>query len=798
MIGAAALAGAAVACTHSNAAEASDKNYADLVNPLMGTMSTFELSTGNTYPAIARPWGMNFWTPQTSPNGDGWAYQYTDNKIQGFKQTHQPSPWINDYGQFSIMPVVGKPAFHEDERQSWYSHKSEDARPYYYKAYLSDWDVVTEITPTERAAMFRFTFPQNDSSFVVIDAFEKGSYIKVLPEQQKVIGYTTRNSGGVPDNFRNYFVMEFSKPFTYSATFSAGATRGSGEKPNSSAYTLTKDEIQNFDGKLPKSAYTLSQTDLEKEGWHTGAVVGFPTTKSEQVIVRVASSFISFDQAELNLKELDSKDFDALVAEGQEAWNDMLGRIEVEGGNLDQDRTFYSCLYRALLFPRKFYEIDKDGQVVHYSPYNGQVLPGYMYTDTGLWDTFRSLFPLLNLAYPSINQEIQEGMINAYKESGFFPEWASPGHRDCMVGNNSASVLADAYLKGIQVADTAALWAGIVNGTNNVHPKVRSTGRLGHEYYNELGYVPYDVNINESGARTLEYAYDDWCIYQLAKALNRPEAEQQLYAQRAMNYKNIFDKEYNLMRGRNQDGNFQAPFSPYKWGDAFTEGNPWHYTWSVFHDPKGLMELMGGREQFVEMLDSVFVVPPIYDDSYYGFPIHEITEMAVMNMGNYAHGNQPIQHMIYLYDWAGEPWKAQYWTRETMDRLYTPTPDGYCGDEDNGQTSAWYVFSALGFYPVAPGTDEYALGAPLFKKAKIHLENGKTVTIDAPNNSADNRYIEKMTVNGKTYDKNYITYPMLMDGANITFDMGAQPNKERGTSEEALPYSFSDEINSQK
>ncbi len=774
--GAAIAAITATSCAESAASEATGKDYADLVNPLMGSQSTFELSTGNTYPAIARPWGMNFWTPQTGPMGDGWQYQYTANKIRGFKQTHQPSPWINDYGQFSIMPVTGAPLFREDERQSWFSHKGEVAKPYYYKAYLADFDVVTEITPTERAAMFRFTFPANDSSFVVIDAFDRGSYVKVLPEQNKVIGYTTRNSGGVPDNFRNYFVMEFDKPFEYTYTFS------NDRKP------------ENPDQRLAAKDYSLKTDVLEQEGWHTGAVVGFKTSKGEQVIARVASSFISPEQAERNLKELGNDDFDTLVSKGRDAWNDILGRIDVEGGNLDQERTFYSCLYRSTLFPRKFYEIDAEGKPVHYSPYNGQVLPGYMYTDTGLWDTFRSLFPLLNLAYPSVNHEIQEGMLNAYRESGFFPEWASPGHRGCMVGNNSASVLADAYLKGVKVEDTETLWEGIVKGTENVHPEVSSTGRLGHEYYNKLGYVPYDVDIKENAARTLEYAYDDWTIYQLAKALNRPQEEQDLYAKRAMNYRNLFDKETNLMRGRNADGSFATPFSPLKWGDAFTEGNSWHYTWSVFHDPQGLIDLMGGKKTFVAMMDSVFSVPPIFDDSYYGFPIHEIREMQVMNMGNYAHGNQPIQHMIYLYDWAGEPWKAQYWVRDVMDRMYTPTPDGYCGDEDNGQTSAWYVFSAMGFYPVAPGTDEYALGSPLFKKVTINLENGNKMVIEAPDNDASKRYVESMKLNGKSYDKNYIKHGELLEGGTISFDMSDKPNTSRGTDESAFPYSFSKEM----
>lgn len=730
----------------------------EYVNPLMGTQSSFELSTGNTYPAIARPWGMNFWTPQTGKMGDGWEYTYTANKIRGFKQTHQPSPWINDYGQFAIMPVVGAPEFDQDKRASWFSHKSEIAKPYYYEVYLAEHDVKTELTPTDRAAMFRFTFPENEHSYVVVDAFDKGSYIRVIPEENKIIGYTTKNSGGVPDNFKNYFVIEFDKPFTYEATFADA---------------------------------TLKEGIREQQSDHVGAVIGFKTAKGEIVHAKVASSFISFEQASLNLKELGADNFDTLVQKGKDIWNKELSKIEVEGGTLDQYRTFYSCMYRSLLFPRKFYEIDASGKIVHYSPYNGEVLPGYMFTDTGFWDTFRSLFPFLNLMYPTMSKEMQEGLINAYKESGFFPEWASPGHRGCMVGNNSASVLVDAYIKGIKVDDLETLYRGLIHGTENVHPTVSSTGRLGHDYYNKLGYVPYDVKINENAARTLEYAYNDWCIYQIAKDLGRPKKELDLYAKRAMNYKNLFDKETKLMRGKNKDGKFMAPFSPLKWGDAFTEGNSWHYTWSVFHDPQGLIDLMGGRKEFITMLDSVFAVPPVFDDSYYGQVIHEIREMQIMNMGNYAHGNQPIQHMIYLYNYAGEPWKAQYWLRQVMDRMYTPTPDGYCGDEDNGQTSAWYVFSALGFYPVAPGTTQYVLGAPLFKKATLHFENGKNLVINAPENSDKNIYIESMSFNGKDYTKNYLEHFELLKGGVLNIKMGDKPNMDRGVNPEDFPYSFS-------
>ena len=728
------------------------------VNPLMGTDSKGSLSNGNTYPAIAVPWGMNFWMPQTNTIGNGWAYQYSADKIRGFKQTHQPSPWINDYGQFAIMPVTEKLKFNQDDRASWYSHKAEIAKPYYYSVYLADADVTTEITPTERAAQFRFTFPRTDSAFVVVDAFDRGSYIKVIPAENKIIGYTTRNSGGVPENFKNYFVIYFEKPFTVAKTFNGNQ--------------LVKDT-------------------LEYKAGHVGAVVGFKTGKGEKVNLKVASSFISFEQAELNLqRELGKDGFDVTRQKAKDSWNKELSRIQPEGGSVDQTRTFYSCLYRVLLFPRKFYEFDAQNKIMHYSPYNGKVLPGYMFTDNGFWDTFRAVFPFFNMMYPELNSHIMEGLANTYKESGWLPEWASPGHRDCMIGSNSASLIADAYLKGVRGFDINTLYEAILKNTENEGP-LTSVGRKGVKYYNELGYIPYDVDINENAARTLEYAYDDFTIYKLAIALKRPQAEIDRFAKRSQNYRNLLDPEIKLMRGKNKDGKFQAPFNPFKWGDAFTEGNSWHYTWSVFHDVQGLATLMGGRQMFAKMLDSVFTMPPVYDESYYGSVIHEIREMQIGNMGQYAHGNQPIQHMIYLYNYAGQPWKAQYWVRQVMNKLYHDGPDGYCGDEDNGQTSAWYVFSAMGFYPVCPGTDQYVLGAPLFPKMTLTLENGKKFVIDAAGNSATNLYTQSILLNGKPLTKNWIAHEDIQKGGNMRLTMGSAPERTRGTKEDAFPYSYS-------
>ncbi len=731
---------------------------ADLVNVLMGTDSKQSLSNGNTYPAIGTPWGMNYWTPQTGKNGDGWQYTYAAEKIISFKQTHQPSPWMNDYGQFSIMPTTGGMKWKEADRASWFSHKAEEARPYGYKVYLADADVTTEFTATERAAYFQFTFPKNDSSAFVIDAFDKGSYIKIIPEQNKIIGYSTRYRRGKLINFKNYFVIYFDKAFDYKKTISENAS------------IIDSLEIANS---------------------HALAVVGFKTRKGEVVNARIASSFISFEQAELNLKELGNNNtsFERLKSATKTKWEKVLNAVQVEGGTEEQTRTFYSCLYRTVMFPNKLYEINANKQVVHWSPYNGKILPGYMFAGTGFWDTFRALYPLLNLLYPSINKEMQEGLINDYKEGGWLPEWSSPGYADIMIGNNSASVVSEAYIKGLRGYDIETLYQALLHGANNEGP-MTAVGRKGVEYYNRLGYVPYDVKINENAARTLEYAYDDFAIYKLAKALNKPKAEIELYAKRCLNYRNLFDPETKLMRGKNADGKFQSPFNPVKWGDAFTEGNSWHYSWSVFHDVQGLIGLMGGKEMFVKMIDSVFSMAPTFDDTYYGGTIHEIREMQIAGMGQYAHGNQPIQHMIYLYNYAGQPWKTQYWSREVMNRMYKPTPDGYCGDEDNGQTSAWYVFAALGFYPVCPASDQYVMGAPLFKTMTLNLENGNKFIIEAPQNSERNRYIQSVTSNGKPYTNNWLNHFRIMKGGKLKINLASTP-AQWGASATDVPYSFS-------
>lgn len=768
-----------------NVSAQSEIDYADFVNPLIGTMSDFTLSNGNTYPAIGLPFGMNYWTPQTAKNGDGWQYTYSAKKITGFKQTHQPSPWINDYGCFSIMPVTlndsdldvslssnsvnlsatvnvasqlqGKLPIDPLKRASWFSHKSEISKPHYYKVYLADYDVTAEITPTERAAQLRFTFGDNNNGYLLLDGFHKGSSFKYNSANNTITGYTSYNSMGVPSNFKNYFIIQLDRQVQSVAVWND----------------------------------TIISDANEIEAKKAGMILVLDISSEKSVILKVASSFVSPEQAALNLQmEVGNDTFDNTMAKAKSVWNKELGKIEAEGGTKDQLTTFYTALYRTLLFPRKFHEINKDGQTIHYSPFNGEVKPGPLFTDNGFWDTFRSAFPLTTILNPELNSQMMEGLANTYKESGWLPEWASPGHRDCMIGSNSASIIADSYLKGIRGYDIETLYQAILKNSEEEGP-LSSVGRLGVKYYNKLGYIPYDVDVNENVARTLEYAYDDYTVMRLAKALNRPEEEINRFAARSQNYRNVFNKQSNFMQGRNKDGSWQTPFVPEKWGDAFTEGCSWHYTWCVFHDIKGLQDLMDGRERFANKLDSLFTAPPLFDFSYYGYQIHEITEMLIADMGQYAHGNQPVQHGIYLFNYAAQPWKTQYWVRETMNRLYTALPDGLCGDEDNGQTSAWYVFSAMGFYPVCPGSGEYVLGAPLFKKITINLPNNKKFIISAPDNSNENLYRAETKLNDTGYTKLFITHEDLMKGGTMDIKMVSVPVTNLELHESDFPFSMS-------
>ncbi|MCX6326574.1 MAG: GH92 family glycosyl hydrolase [Bacteroidia bacterium] len=737
-------------------------NYVQFVNPLQGSNSTVAFSTGNTYPAVAVPWGMNFWTAQTGKMGNGWQYAYTDTTICGFKQTHQPSPWINDFGCFSVMPICGALTISENERASKFSHRNEITQPHYYSVLLEKSGIKAEFAPATRGAIFQFTYPKSDSSQIIIDCFNRGGYVKVIPEENKVVGYSKyyapNNNAKLPENFAAYFVITINTTFKEAGTWSG----------------------------------QMASAELERTGERVGAYLRFKTKAHEKVEMKIASSFISLEQAQLNFdREIKSFNFATLKNQAAEAWNSRLGRTRIKGETPEQKCTFYTALYRTMLFPHIFHEVDHNGDTVHYSPFSGRTEQGVLYTGNGFWDTFRAVHPYFTIMYPTMSSGIIQGLCNYYKEGGWIPEWFSPGYKDCMIGQNSASVIADAYIKGIRGFDAELLWEAVIKGANNQGPS--ATGRSGIDYYKNLGYIPYNVGVRESVSKTLEYAYDDYCIAQFGKALGKSDTVIAPYLKRSQNYRNIFNPKINFVQPKDEKGSWQPDYRPDTWGGSFTEGSAWHWTWCVFHDPQGLINLMGGDSSFVSRLDSLFTAKPTFEYSNYKRVIHEMTEMVACNMGQYAHGNQPIQHAIYLYNFAGEPYKTQKHVREVMDKLYSSglsDGKGLCGDEDNGQTSAWFVFSSMGFYPVCPGSGEYVIGSPLFEEVTLTLENGKIFTVKALNNSAGNVYIQSAILNGKPFERTFIRHDEIFMGGVLEFTMGALPNKTWGTAYPKRPYSM--------
>lgn len=520
-----------------------------------------------------------------------------------------------------------------------------------------------------------------------------------------------------------------------------------------------------------------------------GAFLRFAEGSSVQV--KIASSYISTEQAEITLQNELGGDLslEDTRLNAERLWNDLLGRVQVEGGSEADKATFYSCLFRASLFSHKFYEISPDGNPYYFSPYDGMIHPGYMYTDNGFWDTFRSQFPLTNILHREMQGRYMQSLLDAQEQSGWLPTWSSPGHSGVMIGNHAISLLTDAWVKGIRTFDPEQALKAYFHEITNAGPYGGSNGREGHKAYFELGYIPYP-EVREATARTLEFAYDDFCGYQLARMTGN-DFYQTIFGRQMMNYLQVWDPEAGFMHGRQPDGDWYPDFNPYEWGGPFTEGNAWQYTWSVFHDIDGLIRLMGGEDRFVAKIDALFDGSSEFDVGTYGKVIHEISEMVEADMGQYAHGNQPVQHVPYLYNYAGQPWKTQERVRTIMHRLYDATETGFPGDEDQGGLSSWYVLSALGIYSVCPGTDQYVIGSPLFEKATLELENGNTFVIEAEGNSPENVYIQTATLNGFPYSRNWITYEDIMRGGTLHFQMSDQPNYERGTGEDDLPWSLS-------
>lgn len=731
-----------------------EKDLVQYVNTLQGTNSTYELSWGNTYPTTAVPYPMNSWSPQTGKNGDGWKYQYSATTIRGFQPTHQCSPRVGDYGVFSLMPV-SELVVDESKRATPFSHDKEIAKPHYYKVTLEN-GITTEFSPTTRSAHFRFSFPAKGDAFLVLDGYTKTSQVQIDVANHRITGYV-HNGAFSPKTHKNYFIIQFDKPFVSYGTWE--------NRKN-----------------------TIQKNNLSREGEGIGAYVQF--AKGSKVQAKVSTSYISPEQAEVTMTRELGKHSSVEVTKqaAADVWNQLLNRVLVEGGTEEDMKTFYSCMFRANLFSHKFYEEKEDGSPYYYSPYDEKIHDGYMFTDNGFWDTFRSQFPLTNILHPTMQGQYMQALLDAQEQCGWLPSWSFPSETGGMVGNHSISLLTDAWVKGIRTFDPEKALKAYAHEAMNKGPWGGANGRVRWKDYYQLGYIPYPESMG-STAQTLEYCYDDFCAYQLAKMTGNKFYEE-VFARQIYNYKNVYDPSVGFMRGRKLDGSW-ADFDAFEWGGPYCEGNAWHYNWSVFHDVQGLIDLTGGDERFVAKIDSVFALPGIVKYGTYGTKIHEMLEMELAKMGQYAQGNQPIQHMIYLYSYAGQPWKTQYWIRQVMDRLYNSSENGYPGDEDQGGMSSWYVLSALGIYSVCPGTDEYVLGSPKFRKATITMEDGKKFVIEAKGNSKDNVYIQNATLNGKRHTRNYIHYSDIVNGGVLELQMGNQPEKTRGTAKEDRPFSLS-------
>jgi predicted alpha-1,2-mannosidase len=710
-------------------AAAPPARLSDLVDTRRGSHSEPAYSRGNTFPGTTVPNGFNFWTPITNGNSDGWLYQYNSTTVQGFGVSHQPSPWIGDYSQLQVMPMTGSIKTTPDARKSAFSHTNEVANAHYYKTRLDTYGITAEMTPTDHAGVMRFSYPATSEAVIVFDTIDKvGGSITVNQAARTITGYLDHKGP------RMYFSATVDK-----AIAATGSVSGQG--------------VTNW--------------------------IRFATAANEQVNLRMATSYMSVAQATANLsQEVGAKTFDAVREEAAALWDTTLGRVAIEGASTDRMVTFYSNMYRSFMYPNNMSEM-VGGVRRYFSPYDNQIHDGQMYVNNGFWDTSRAVWPLYTMLTPTRTGEMLDGFVNAYKNGGWTPRWSGPGYIDIMVGTNQDLAFADAYVKGVRNFDYRAAYASMVTNAS-VYSSSGSRGRKGIEVSTFKRYVPTDVR-GESAAWTVEDATNNFGIAQLGRALGFTE-DAAYFENRALDYANLFSPSVGFFRGKQSNGNWRtadSAFRPHEWGYEFTEGAPWHYATPAAQDPQGVANLYGGRAQLSAKIDSVFAASRDYLPGSYGGVIHEMREAYDANMGQYAHPNEPIHHMLYMYNYAGTPAKTQNRVRDVLTKLYgsgAGTGGGYLGDEDNGQLSAWYVFSALGFYPTRMASTDYTIGAPLHPRATVKLENGRSFTVEAPGVSDTNRYIQSATLNGVAYTKNYLTHADLQAGGTLRFTMGSAPS----------------------
>ena len=725
-------------------ARADAEHLLDLVNPLQGTDSDGSLSHGGTLPLIGPPWPMTHWAPQTARSlkffeTGGWWFQSKSHEVFGLRATHQPSPWMGDYGQFSILPATGDVIADPQQRSSEYDRDTATFRADYLKLNLKRYDVQAELTASERCAVLRFTYAKGDTGRIYFDP-ARVAHIEI--DGRVVRGYTTANNGGVPKDWRAYFVAHLDRDITATGTFD------------------------------PK--FNVTANGKTVDGDRIGAFIEFKTDPATPVELAVATSYVGYDQAEQNLKIETAGGFDATRQRTAEAWEKSLNRARITGGTAEQRRTFYTCLYRAQTYPHKLHEIDASGKTVHASVYDGKLHDGPAYGDLGFWDVYRTNFSLWSLLYPDQLQDILQGFALSAQESGWFPQWPSPGHRSGMIGSHVDAVYADAITKNIGGFDREKAYDLLRKHAFEIPPKGMHVGRVDFQDYLDLGYV---AAYRDGGYRvscTLDYAYDDWCLAQIAKALGKTDDYDKLIV-RAKNYKNLWDPGVGFFRPKKRDGQWFGDFDEFAWSTGYCEGGPWQGMWAVPHDVDGLAELLGGKKAMGEKLDRMMGLPPVFHVGEYRGVIHEMTEMAIRNFGQYDHGNQPVHHVLYLYAAIGQPWKTQYWTRRVCEELYNSGPDGFAGDEDNGEMSAWYVLSSIGLFQPCVGNPNYTLTSPLFDQIDLSVANGKTLSIRTKDNAPHHPYAQARTLNGKTYEDETIGYDRLREGGTLEVRLGGIP-----------------------
>jgi len=700
----------------------------DLVNVLQGTNSNKLYSRGNTLPIITMPFGMAHWTLQSRSIDQPWFFQASDNRLEGIRCTHQLSPWLSDYGYATFLPFSGDPSATPADRASSYREANRIIKPNFLQLDLLRYGCQMELVPTERCAILRMTFKESDQAGVMIDLPGEDAEFRTERASGIVSGLTRFSSGGVPDGFAAHYLVQIDQP-------------------------ITDFEVKNLPGRRI-------------------GIVHFKAETGRPAHLRIASSFISSEQALRNLKvELGDRTFENMRDSTANAWEKELGCVRVEGGTESQQRVFYSSLYRAFLFPRIMHEPDASGNPIHYSPYTGKVAPGVMYADHGFWDVYRAWYPLMSILNPKRLGEILQAWVNASKEGGWLPQFPCPGYRACMTGSLIDAAFGDAAVKGISGYDMETAYLALKKHATQPGNPDAGYGRRGIEYYLKMGYIPAD-RVPQATAETLDSAYGDFCIAQVARAVGR-EADAVMFENRSRNWRQVFDPKTRFMRGKNSDGAWLEPFNTLAWGSPYVEGCAWQHRFSVPYDTDGFIEAMGGKEAFVGYLEEMLRHPPQFDVGAYGAEIHEMSEMAAVDFGQYAHSNQPVHHVLYLFAAAGRPDRTQYWVRRVLDTLYTP--DNLPGDEDTGAMAAWYVLSSLGFYPLCPGKPSYTLGAPLFDRAIINLPDGHQTTIEAINNGPRNLYCDRPRVNGKSHVESSIAHQAIAGGSKLVFSMTDTP-----------------------